>query len=1112
MPKILGPAVDRPAANVSTDIKPTVFIGLGGTGSQVLTRLRGRFYERYNLPKGYPCMSFLWFDFDRHSPIKELDAIKDKIKFNEDEVHNIGVTRTDFEEYFNNPAQHRNVMSWIQPELAGINMPEEGAGQYRPLGRLGFFHHYHRIVSKLSAATKRIQTAQITSEMQDKYGVTNYDPTQLEYHVVCSIAGGTGAGTFLDMCFLLRHHPDFREGNIYLYLFLPPVFFSMTNNPEVYANAYAALKELEFYCNRRDKRDRNVSTESTSGESFHDFIVDWDGSGEQRIAGPPFNACYLIDNRTEGTGSISGDRKDDLFDMLAENLFMNFASSNFSTRKRSTFSNLNHALTKDFEYEYFDNDGKIKSNDIFSFRYSTLGYSKIYYPMDRIRQACAYRLIEDLVAEWTNDVKPQQSPEAIAEGALDELGISYDKLFERLAQYSNTETLGDNYLSWLGKQRNKHMRHARGRGVIVDELSRDVEAFIKEHFDRTPQDTRKHGHYVRKLRDDNRPAILKASEKNIRAYVRDRLAEPYTRLPMTQRIVNELHLKVLAVAERARTTLEESSRSDEGSAALHDTVDLYMEMLIDDESRKYRQRHALKAEVKYYFKALDDYLYALLFEELNLQIAELAELIAEWLGYTQIEETASGEEEVSHTGLQLELADLYDLLINIADDAKQNRDSFRRVQDHEIYVNLYDARMFERFYKFPKAGGTFVSFADLREQMENGAIDALQQLRDPEARKVTSIYDLLILVQDVDLLGVQEKLYSWAKKQFKPSLMFKPNDPIKDYNQINDGRESQAIEKFVDRSAPRLPFDHMMQNHRKMRSNYSVHAILGMNEDKRKMKTQWQQFEDRLKDIISSKEWAGRLQGVSTEDTELDSVYMYTEIAGVPLMAIEHLKEYRDRAYYPVLEGDSLRHMDKHEDRFSDILLMDQQQVEEWYEVFDHLLMGMILRIIKVQKKEDGRVAYSLISTKGAQTHAIPLKSRNIALNMLLRRRDFRQQVADRIGKTLTNFNDPQWENLYVLLKAMIDESVNAPFAPKYIEVGGLQIGERVPHEHRVLEERLIQVQQMLEGRGKTYDDLQVLYRNEYPNIEQFGEWVPIDSLGTIMLVFNEYEIPTDPA
>ena len=79
-------------------IRPTVLIGLGGTGKEVLRRLRRMFYEKYRMP-GLPVMEFLWFDTDiRNIDItrKETDLLDRRIDFSAREMvdGSVGAART----------------------------------------------------------------------------------------------------------------------------------------------------------------------------------------------------------------------------------------------------------------------------------------------------------------------------------------------------------------------------------------------------------------------------------------------------------------------------------------------------------------------------------------------------------------------------------------------------------------------------------------------------------------------------------------------------------------------------------------------------------------------------------------------------------------------------------------------------------------------------------------------------------------------------------------------------------------------------------------------------------------------------------------------------------
>src|SRR5437588_5142398 len=68
-------------------VAPTILIGLGGSGKEVLLRLRRRFYERYNF-FGFPTIAYLWVDTDtQNNDIdgQALDHIMESVLFRQEE-------------------------------------------------------------------------------------------------------------------------------------------------------------------------------------------------------------------------------------------------------------------------------------------------------------------------------------------------------------------------------------------------------------------------------------------------------------------------------------------------------------------------------------------------------------------------------------------------------------------------------------------------------------------------------------------------------------------------------------------------------------------------------------------------------------------------------------------------------------------------------------------------------------------------------------------------------------------------------------------------------------------------------------------------------------------
>src|SRR2546428_6070137 len=77
-------------------------------------------------------------------------------------------------------------------------------------------------------------------------------------------------------------------------IFMPNVFFAGAQGemPErAYGNAYAALKELEFYTLRLASAQQDLSI---------DYLVKWERDQIESIQGPPFSVTYLEEMKNEG--------------------------------------------------------------------------------------------------------------------------------------------------------------------------------------------------------------------------------------------------------------------------------------------------------------------------------------------------------------------------------------------------------------------------------------------------------------------------------------------------------------------------------------------------------------------------------------------------------------------------------------------------------------------------------------------------------------------------------------------------------------------------------------------------------------------------------------------
>ena len=186
--------------------------------------------------------------------------------------------------------EHEAICDWY-PTILGDDGPyvglghdaRRGAGQYRFIGRVGFFLRARDIHDEL-----RRLWGQVSAAGQ----AAGQDP---EVFVICSLSGGTGAGMFWDIGFLLRMLG--AKAHVNGCFLMPDAYTGVDLAGRVEANAYAALKELAHYKNWRGGAFR---VRYPVGEQMHVYET---GPGEP----PAFDKVYLFDGARPAGNWSPGD-------------------------------------------------------------------------------------------------------------------------------------------------------------------------------------------------------------------------------------------------------------------------------------------------------------------------------------------------------------------------------------------------------------------------------------------------------------------------------------------------------------------------------------------------------------------------------------------------------------------------------------------------------------------------------------------------------------------------------------------------------------------------------------------------------------------------------------
>lgn len=296
---------------MATKIKRCLYIGLGGTGMNTLLHTKKMFVDTYGeVP---PMIGFLGIDTDGGAYKKAILSNKGKeVRLDPKEQLPISVRNA-------RPIYdvNKDDFSWIAEEnLYALTSMELGAGQVRSNGRFAFTVNYDQICRKVDTTLAQITNAHIINN--DNYELLS---SSTEIHMVFSVCGGTGCGTFINMAYLLREKaPDCKLTG---YAVLPDVFKRMSNSgmAKVAPNAYGAIVDLDYLMHM------GIGSKSVK----LDYI-----NGSYEIKDRPFNSVVFIDNKNDRGDTYT--HVDELAEMIS--LALVTSAGELSTASASVSDNI----------------------------------------------------------------------------------------------------------------------------------------------------------------------------------------------------------------------------------------------------------------------------------------------------------------------------------------------------------------------------------------------------------------------------------------------------------------------------------------------------------------------------------------------------------------------------------------------------------------------------------------------------------------------------------------------------------------------------------------------------------------------------------------------------
>lgn len=323
---------------MATKLRRSLFIGLGGTGMKTILKTKSVLLDNYGqdgeLP---PLFAFLGIDTDTNEyDLPTKSKKNDHLTLSARERFSISVNNP--KAYFENSKRD---LQWMPHQnQIFINTLNRGAGQIRSNGRLAFMYNRERLKDRLRNALTDVRSSEsYSTKWKDYQALEGGDDGNacIEVHIVFSLSGGTGCGTFIDVAYLMRDIA--RENNVDItingYGVMPGVFMAEIKAPaarsRVQPNAYGALRDLDYLM--------SVSTDERLVK------MPWQTQETDEM---PFDSLVLVDNKnTEG---ICYKKISDLTEMIS--LALLATTGQIGSQSKSVGDNVkNDMINKAFNVE-----------------------------------------------------------------------------------------------------------------------------------------------------------------------------------------------------------------------------------------------------------------------------------------------------------------------------------------------------------------------------------------------------------------------------------------------------------------------------------------------------------------------------------------------------------------------------------------------------------------------------------------------------------------------------------------------------------------------------------------------------------------------------------------
>lgn len=421
-------------------ITPTLFVGLGTTGTKILMKLRELMYEEYGLG-GLPVFRYIAIETDQgmESELDNTNQMKDyeRINFVKASVTNYGMIKRKLDS--NDQQYNEHLDKWLNRDvLTFANFFAAGAANIRMAGRLCLWANWDDMQETLSTARIAIHASASINTTNDI--LTDHFKTKglkldgnrvrgnTHIYMVGSLCGGTCSGMLIDMAYHGRGLIGAADGDEIHGVFTMHDISAANDNDALVktrsANCYGSLWEMNYY---------------NHPETTYDVVLPNDSNRNVAPESPPFDDTMLVscsgsdpaNQFADGAGNLD---LDGLNLMVALNLFAESVGNTRGLKKAMGIDGLG--------LKGYGTLKSVKKNEttVMMRNMASFGLTAVWYPKYRIASATASLVGQTICKNWLESHIPEAT---IVEDAESEWKRIRDGNIDTLTSPANLPSIKD---------------------------------------------------------------------------------------------------------------------------------------------------------------------------------------------------------------------------------------------------------------------------------------------------------------------------------------------------------------------------------------------------------------------------------------------------------------------------------------------------------------------------------------------------------------------------------------------------------------------------------------------------------------------------------------------